>query len=70
MANWGVSVFLGTPDVADRLSGYLADVAHHGGTQIFTSLHIPEVPLADAVAQLADLTRQAAAHGLQVVADI
>jgi uncharacterized protein len=70
MAQWGVSVFLGAADVMEKLPGYLKAVADQGGTQVFTSLHIPEVPLAGAVAQLQDLTRIAGEHGLQTVADI
>lgn len=70
MANWGVSVFLGTPDVAERLPGFLDTVAANGGKELFTSLHIPEVPLEAAVAQLTMLTDATRARGLSVVADI
>lgn len=70
MANWGVSVYLGTPDVAAKLPGYLDAVAAHGGAEVFTSLHIPEVPLEAAVGQLSMLTGAARARGLAVVADI
>jgi hypothetical protein len=70
MARWGVSVFLGSRDVPGRLPGYLDTVARLGGCDLFTSLHIPEVPLQDAVDQLADLTRAARARNLSVVADI
>lgn len=70
MTTWGVSVYLGTPDVASRLPGYLDGVAANGGKEIFTSLHIPEVPLEAAVGQLAMLTGAARDRGLAVVADI
>ncbi|HEY3368403.1 MAG TPA: MupG family TIM beta-alpha barrel fold protein [Symbiobacteriaceae bacterium] len=70
MAEWGVSVFLGSPDTADTLPGYLAAVAERGGTAVFTSLHIPEVPLQAAAAHLEHLTRMAAGFGMQTVADI
>lgn len=70
MARWGVSVYLGGPEVAERLPGYLDAVAKHGGQEIFTSLHIPEVPLEAAVAQLEYLTGEARARSMAVVADI
>jgi hypothetical protein len=70
MAQWGVSVFLGGADVAARLDGYLDAVAAAGGRDVFTSLHIPEVPLAGALAQLGSLTAAARSRGLAVVADI
>jgi N-acetylmuramic acid 6-phosphate etherase len=70
MAKFGVSVFLGGAEVPVRLPGYLKAVAERGGTEIFTSLHIPEVPFEAAVGQLADLTAAARAHGMAVVADI
>lgn len=70
MARFGVSVFLGGTEVPARLPGYLQAVAQRGGTEIFTSLHIPEVPFEAAVGQLTDLTGLARQHGLGVVADI
>jgi len=70
MARWGVSVFLGGPDVAGRLDPYLDAVAAGGGSEVFTSLHIPEVPLASALEHLAALTGAAGSRGLAVVADI
>jgi hypothetical protein len=70
MAQWGVSVFLGSAEVKERLPGYLADVVRLGGRQVFTSLHIPEVSLRDAIAQLSWLTSLCAEHTLEVVADI
>lgn len=70
MARWGVSVYLGGAEVAERLPGYLDAVARHGGQEVFTSLHIPEVPLEAAVAQLAFLTGEAQARSMAVVADI
>lgn len=70
MYQWGVSVFLGTPEVYERLPAFLREVVRHGGSQVFTSLHVPEVPLSAAVRQLEDLTRSASAYGLEVVADI
>lgn len=70
MAQWGVSVFLGGPDVAERLDSYLDAVAAKGGSEVFTSLHIPEVPLSAALAQLDWLTGAARRRGLSVVADI
>lgn len=70
MANWGVSVYLGGPDVAEKLPGYLDAMVANGGQEVFTSLHIPEVPLEAAVAQLTMLTGEARARGLSVVADI
>jgi uncharacterized protein len=70
MARWGVSVFLGGADVAERLDSYLDVVAAHGGSEVFTSLHIPEVPLSAALGQLEGLTRAARSRGLGVVADI
>ncbi|MBY6275467.1 DUF871 domain-containing protein [Symbiobacterium thermophilum] len=70
MADWGVSVYLGAPDVPARLPGYLDAVAARGGREVFTSLHIPEVPLAGAVAQLSALTAEAGRRGMNVVADI
>lgn len=70
MARFGVSVFLGGAELPTRLNGYLQAVAQRGGTEIFTSLHIPEVPFEAAVGQLADLTSAARAHGMAVVADI
>lgn len=70
MAEWGVSVYLGEPDVPQRLPAYLKAVAARGGRQVFTSLHIPEVPLAESVAQMEALTRAAREAGLTVVADI
>jgi hypothetical protein len=70
MATWGISVYLGTPETAARLPGYLERVGRLGGTEVFTSLHIPEVPFEQALAQLTDLTGTARVHGLQVVADV
>lgn len=70
MATWGVSVYLGAPDVPARLPGYLDAVAARGGREVFTSLHIPEVPFAEAVAQLSALTAEAGRRGMAVVADI
>lgn len=70
MARFGVSVFLGGAEVPARLPGYLESVAKRGGTEIFTSLHIPEVPFEAAVGQLAELTGLARQRGLAVVADI
>ncbi len=70
MPEWGVSVYLGTPDVPERLPGYLDAVAARGGREVFTSLHIPEIPLADAIAQLENLTAEARRRGMAVVADI
>lgn len=70
MAQWGISLFLGTPEVAERLPGYLAEVAGLGGTEVFTSLHIPEVPLESAVAQLEGLTAAAQKLGMATIADI
>jgi N-acetylmuramic acid 6-phosphate etherase len=70
VTRFGVSVFLGGPEVPVRLPGYLAAVARRGGREIFTSLHIPEVPFEAAVGQLADLTAAARQHGMAVVADI
>jgi len=70
MAEWGVSVYLGDPELPQRLPGYLKAVAARGGRHVFTSLHIPEVPLAEAVAQMEALTQAARDAGLAVVADI
>lgn len=70
MPDWGVSVYLGAPDVPERLPGYLDAVSARGGREVFTSLHIPEVPLADALAQLRHLTAEAGRRGMAVVADI
>ncbi|MEW8978156.1 MAG: MupG family TIM beta-alpha barrel fold protein [Symbiobacterium sp.] len=70
MADWGVSVYLGGPDVPARLPGYLDEAAARGAREVFTSLHIPEVPLREAAAQLGDLTAEAGRRGLAVVADI
>jgi len=70
MPDWGVSVYPGTPDVPERLPGYLDAVSARGGREVFTSLHIPEVPLAGSVAQLEHLTAEAGRRGMAVVADI
>lgn len=70
MGEWGCSVYLGSADVSERLPGYLKAVAQLGGRHLFTSLHIPEVPFSDVLAQVMGLTQAAGELGLQVAADI
>ncbi|MGE5589876.1 MAG: DUF871 domain-containing protein [Bacillota bacterium] len=67
---WGISVFLGTGVAAERRREYLAQAARLGARQVFTSCHVPEVPLDKVLAELGDLASEAHKLGLEVTADI
>lgn len=67
---WGVSVFLGTGVPAERRRAYLAQAARLGARQVFTSCHVPEVPLDKVLAELGDLASEARKLGLEVTADV
>jgi len=67
---WGVSVFLGTGVPAERRRDYLAQAARLGARQVFTSCHVPEVPLEKVLAELGEMAAEARKLGLEVIADI
>lgn len=67
---WGVSVFLGTGEPAERRRDYLALAARLGARHVFTSCHVPEVPLEKVLAELGEMAQEARSLGLEVTADV
>lgn len=67
---WGVSVFLGTGESPDKRRDYLGRAARLGARHVFTSCHVPEVPLDKVLAELGEMAQEARSLGLEVTADV
>lgn len=67
---WGVSVFLGSGEPAAKREAYLSQSARLGARHVFTSCHVPEVPLERVLAELGEMAAEARPLGLEVTADI
>ncbi|MHB9144351.1 MAG: DUF871 domain-containing protein [Symbiobacteriia bacterium] len=67
---WGVSVFLGSGEPATKMDTYLSLASRLGARHVFTSCHVPEVPLDRVLAELGEMAAAARRLGLEVTADI